>query len=179
MPLSERGRVLLRAADALESRSEEIALLLAREGGKPIRDARVEVRRAVSLFRAAAEEARFVLEGSVYRVDAYDYPPGNDRRLVLSVREPLGIVGAILPFNFPANSFAHKVAPNIAAGNPVVVKPAPATPLTPLLMAEVLYGAGLPRGALSVVPGALRRATPWCRAGRCPGSRSRAPRPWG
>jgi len=153
MPLSERGRVLLRAADALESRSEEIALLLAREGGKPIRDARVEVRRAVSLFRAAAEEARFVLEGSVYRVDAYDYPPGNDRRLVLSVREPLGIVGAILPFNFPANSFAHKVAPNIAAGNPVVVKPAPATPLTPLLMAEVLYGAGLPRGALSVVPG--------------------------
>ncbi|MCI4461220.1 MAG: aldehyde dehydrogenase family protein, partial [Thaumarchaeota archaeon] len=96
---------------------------------------------------------RFVLEGSVYRVDAYDYPPRNDRRLVLSVREPLGIVGAILPFNFPANSFAHKVAPNIAAGNPVVVKPAPATPLTPLLMAEVLYGAGLPRGALSVVPG--------------------------
>ncbi|MGC8556235.1 MAG: aldehyde dehydrogenase family protein, partial [Conexivisphaera sp.] len=81
------------------------------------------------------------------------YPPGNEGRMVLGVREPIGVVGAILPFNFPANSFAHKVAPNLMAGNAVVVKPAPATPLTPLLMAEVMYGAGLPRGSLSVVPG--------------------------
>ncbi|MGC9116280.1 MAG: aldehyde dehydrogenase family protein, partial [Conexivisphaera sp.] len=95
MPLSERGAVLLRAAGALESRLEEVASLLARESGKPIRDARVEVRRAVSLIRAAAEEARTVLEGSVYRVDGYDYPPGNEGRMVLGVREPIGVVGAI------------------------------------------------------------------------------------
>jgi succinyl-CoA reductase len=123
------------------------------EAGKPIRDARVEISRAVSLFRIAAEEARMVLEGKVHRVDAYEYPPGNENRIVMEVREPIGVVGAILPFNFPANSFAHKVAPNIAVGNTVVVKPASATPISALELASILYRAGLPKGVLSVLPG--------------------------
>lgn len=152
-PLIERMRILYRAADLLESGSEEIARLLALEAGKPVRDARVEVRRAVSVFRVAADEARFVLEGRIHRVDAYEYPPGNENRLVMEVREPLGVVAAILPFNFPANSFAHKVAPNIAVGNTVIVKPASATPVTALEMASILYRAGLPKGVLSVLPG--------------------------
>ncbi|MFP3283094.1 MAG: aldehyde dehydrogenase family protein [Nitrososphaeria archaeon] len=153
MTLADRAKILLRAADILEARKEEAAGILAAEAGKPIVDSRVEVGRAVSLMRAAAAEAAFALEERSYRVDAYEYPPGNGKRIVIGVREPIGTVGAILPFNFPVNSFAHKVAPNIAAGNAVVVKPAPATPLSPLLMAEIMYGAGLPRGALSVVPG--------------------------
>ncbi|MCY0859284.1 MAG: aldehyde dehydrogenase family protein [Sulfolobaceae archaeon] len=153
LPLRERTKVLLKVAEIMENSRERLARTLSLESGKPIRDARVEVQRAISLFRIAAEEARFVLEGKVHRVDAYEYPPGNENRLVMEVREPIGIVGAILPFNFPVNSFAHKVAPNLAAGNTVVVKPASATPISALEMAKILYQAGLPKGVLSVVPG--------------------------
>jgi len=152
-PLINRIKILRRAADLMESSSEELAKILAVEAGKPIRDARVEVSRAISLFRIAAEEAKMVLEGRVHRVDAYEYPPGNENRVVMEVREPIGVVGAILPFNFPANSFAHKVAPNIAVGNTVVVKPASATPLSALELASIMYRAGLPKGVLSVIPG--------------------------
>ncbi|MER3601677.1 MAG: aldehyde dehydrogenase [Nitrososphaerota archaeon] len=153
LPLRERAKVLVRTAALVEARAEELARLLALEAGKPIRDARVEVLRAVSVFRLSAEEARFVLEGKVHRVDAYEYPPGNEQRFVMELREPLGVVAAILPFNFPANSFAHKVAPTLAAGNAVLVKPASATPLTALELGALLYEAGLPRGVLSVLPG--------------------------
>ncbi|MEM0439756.1 MAG: aldehyde dehydrogenase family protein [Sulfolobales archaeon] len=152
-PLINRMKILRKAADIMEESKEELARLLALEAGKPIRDARVEVLRAISLFRIAAEEARFVLEGKVHRVDAYEYPPGNENRIVMEVREPIGVVGAILPFNFPINSFAHKVAPNIAAGNTVVVKPASATPISALELASILYKAGLPKGVVSVLPG--------------------------
>jgi len=153
LSIKDRAKVLVRASEILASRSEEVARLLTTESGKPIRDSRVEVSRVVQLFRIAAEEARIVLEGKTFRVDGYEYPPGNERRLVLSLREPLGVVGAILPFNFPANSFAHKVAPNLVVGNTVVVKPSSSTPLTALLMGEILYQAGLPKGTLSVLPG--------------------------
>ena len=153
MSLAERAKILLGAAEILEGRKEEAARILSGEGGKPIRDARVEVFRSISLLRIAAEEARFALEGKVHRVDAYEYPPGNKDRLVMEVREPVGVVGAILPYNFPFNSFAHKVAPNLAAGNTVVVKPASATPLSALYFGSILYEAGLPKGVLSVIPG--------------------------
>ncbi len=152
-PLANRTKILRKASDIMEASKEELARLLAQEAGKPVRDARVEISRAIALFRIAAEEARFVLEGKVHRVDAYEYPPGNENRIVMEVREPIGVVGAILPFNFPANSFAHKVAPNIAVGNTVVVKPASATPLSALELASILYRAGLPKGVLSVLPG--------------------------
>ncbi|BCS94317.1 aldehyde dehydrogenase family protein [Metallosphaera javensis (ex Sakai et al. 2022)] len=153
LALKDRTRILERAADIMERRSEELARTLTAESGKPIRDARVEVTRAIHLFRSAAQEARLVLEGTTFRVDGYEYPPGNEKRMVMSIREPLGVVGAILPFNFPANSFAHKVAPNLAVGNTVVVKPSTSTPITGVLLGEILYDAGLPRGALSVLPG--------------------------
>lgn len=109
--------------------------------------------RAIQLFNITAEEARIVLEGKYHRIDSYEYPPGNENRMLLEIREPIGVVGAILPFNFPANSFAHKVAPNIIVGNAVIVKPSPFTPLTALELGKILYEAGLPKDALSVLPG--------------------------
>jgi succinyl-CoA reductase len=109
--------------------------------------------RAIQLFNIAAEEARLILEGKYHRVDAYEYPPGNENRVVIETREPIGVVAAILPFNFPANSFAHKVAPNIMAGNSVIVKPSPYTPLTALELGKILYESGLPYESLSVLPG--------------------------
>lgn len=118
-----------------------------------MKDSRVELIRAIQLFNITAEEARIVLEGKYHRIDSYEYPPGNENRMLLEIREPIGVVGAILPFNFPANSFAHKVAPNIIVGNAVIVKPSPFTPLTALELGKILYEAGLPKDALSVLPG--------------------------
>jgi len=153
LPLKDRSKILMKASEIMEMRKEDLAKTLSLESGKPIKDSRVEILRAISVFKIAAEEARFVLEGKVHRVDAYEYPPGNQNRIVMEVREPLGIVAAILPFNFPANSFAHKVAPNIVAGNTVIVKPSVSTPLSALELGKIMYEAGLPRGVLSVLIG--------------------------
>ncbi|MGC8566637.1 MAG: aldehyde dehydrogenase family protein [Caldisphaera sp.] len=153
MPLKDRAKIIYSASELIEKQKEDLSKLLSLESGKPIKDSRIEVMRSIYLFRASAEEARFVLEGKIHRVDAYDYPPGNENRLVLEKKEPIGIIAAILPFNFPANSFAHKVAPNIMAGNSVIVKPSPYTPLTAIEMGKILYKAGLPKEALSVLPG--------------------------
>ena len=153
MPLYKRTAILRKVSEILEREQERLANLLALEAGKPIKDARVEVMRASRLFRQAAEEASIVLEGKNYRVDAYEYPPGNENRIVISTREPIGVVSAILPFNFPINSFAHKVAPAIAVGNSVVVKPSISTPLSALEMKRILIEAGLPDSAVRVVTG--------------------------
>ncbi|AHC51931.1 aldehyde dehydrogenase [Sulfolobus acidocaldarius SUSAZ] len=153
LPLYKRTAILKRASDIIEREKERLANLLALEAGKPIKDARVEVTRASRLFRQAGEEAVFVLEGKNYRVDGYEYPAGNENRIVVSQREPLGVVSAILPFNFPVNSFAHKVAPAIAVGNSVVVKPSINTPLSALEMAKILVEAGLTEKAIRVVTG--------------------------
>jgi len=153
MPLYKRTAILRKAAEIIEREKERLAVLLAMEAGKPIKDARVEVLRASRVFRQAAEEAAIVLEGKNYRVDAYEYPPGNENRIVVSTREPIGVVSAILPFNFPINSFAHKVAPAIAVGNSVVVKPSLNTPLSAIEMRKILIEAGLPESAVRVVTG--------------------------
>ncbi len=153
MPLYKRTNVLRKVSEILEREQERLARLLAMEAGKPIKDSRVEVLRASRLFRQAAEEASIVLEGKNYRVDAYEYPPGNENRLVISTREPIGVVTAILPFNFPINSFAHKVAPAIAVGNSVVVKPSISTPLSAIEMKKILVEAGLPDSAVRVITG--------------------------
>ncbi|TRM82776.1 aldehyde dehydrogenase [Sulfolobus sp. F3] len=139
--------------ESIEREQERLARLLATEAGKPIKDSSVEVLRASRLFRQAAEEASIVLEGKNYRVDAYEYPPGNENRIVISTREPIGVVTAILPFNFPINSFAHKVAPAIAVGNSVVVKPSINTPLSAIEMKKILVEAGLPDSAVRIVTG--------------------------
>jgi len=151
--LKERAKIIKKASNIMEERKENLSKLLSLESGKPLKDSRVEMLRAIQLFNIAAEEARLILEGKYHRVDAYEYPPGNESRVVIETREPIGVVAAILPFNFPANSFAHKVAPNIMAGNSVIVKPSPYTPLTALELGKILYESGLPYESLSVLPG--------------------------
>jgi len=152
-PLNKRSAILLRAAALLKERGEDFALTLASEAGKPIRDSRVEVIRAAGVFTSAAQEATRVLEGRIHRVDAYEYPAGNQDRMVFTTREPVGVVAAILPFNFPVNSFAHKVAPALAVGNTLVVKPSIQTPLSAAKMTAMLSDAGLPPGCVNLVTG--------------------------
>ena len=153
VPLNKRSAILLKAAALLKERGEDFALTLASEAGKPIRDSRVEVIRAAGVFTSASQEATRVLEGRVHRVDAYEYPAGNEDRMVFTTREPVGVVAAILPFNFPVNSFAHKVAPALAVGNTLVVKPSIQTPLSAAKMTAMLSDAGLPPGCVNLVTG--------------------------
>ena len=148
----ERYQFLLRTARLLEERVEEMANLISLEAGKPIRDARVEARRAGITFTAAAEEAKRIY-GEVYPADAYPLPPGNENRLVFSVREPIGVVVAISPFNFPLNLLCHKVAPGLAAGNCVIAKPTSETPLVAVRLTEILLEAGCPKEAIQVITG--------------------------
>ena len=149
----ERAAVLDRAAALLAERTEEFARTIAAEAAKPLRTARVEAQRAVDTFRFSAAEAR-TLAGDVVPLDASAAGVG---KLGLTLRVPIGVVAAISPFNFPLNLVAHKVAPAIAAGCPVVLKPASQTPLTALALAEMLLDeCGLPAGWLSVVTGSGR-----------------------
>jgi acyl-CoA reductase-like NAD-dependent aldehyde dehydrogenase len=145
-----RAAVLDRAAELLADRVEDFARIIAAEAAKPLKTARVEAGRAVETFRFSAAEAR-TLAGDVVPVDAS--APGEGK-LAFTLRVPIGVVGAISPFNFPLNLVAHKVAPAIAAGCPVVLKPASQTPLSALALARLLLEeCGLPAGALNVVTG--------------------------
>jgi acyl-CoA reductase-like NAD-dependent aldehyde dehydrogenase len=144
-----RAEVLDRTGDLIAERQEEIARTICDEAGKPIKTARVEAERAVSTFRAAAAEAR-TLAGDVVPMDA---SPAGVGKVAYTARLPIGVVGAISPFNFPFNLVAHKVAPALAAGCAVVLKPASATPLSALLLAELEAEAGLPPGWLNVLVG--------------------------
>ena len=150
-PLSvhERGKILERAAEILERDHETMARLITREAGKPIRDSRAEVARGAQTLRYSPVAAR-TLGGKEVPVRGN---PGSESRLAFTVRKPYGIVLAITPFNFPLNLAIHKVGPALAAGNAVVLKPAPATPLTALRLATLLTEAGLPPGYLQVVTG--------------------------
>ena len=148
LPAYERGAILKRASEEIARRREEMARTLAREAGKPIRDAQTEVDRATMTFQVAGEEARRI-GGEVVPMDLAPHGVG---RIGLARRFPIGPVAAISPFNFPMNLAAHKVAPAVAAGNPVVLKPATKTPLSALYLADVLLNAGLPPAAISVLP---------------------------
>ena len=151
-PIHERARLLRALSDRLAADSEGMARLIAQEVGKPIVDARVEAGRAVTVYQLAADEARH-LTGESFPADAYVYPAGNERRFLFSVRDPIGVVVAISPFNFPLNLLSHKVAPALAAGNPVVIKPTSSAPLTALRLAKHADAAGFPRGVVNVVVG--------------------------
>lgn len=150
MPLYKRAIILEKLASLLEARAEEAAELIALEAAKPITTAKAEVQRTIQTYKFAAEEAKRI-HGETIPVDA---APGGDGRIAYTVREPLGIVAAITPFNFPMNLVAHKVGPAIASGNTVVLKPASQTPLTAFFIGELLVEAGLPKGALNIVTGA-------------------------
>ncbi len=152
VPGHARARILRDASERLSQDREPLARLIASEVGKPLVDARVEVDRAVGVFALAAEEVRH-LGGESFPADAYERPAGNEHRFLFTVREPIGVVVAIGPFNFPLNLLAHKVAPALAAGNPVVAKPTSVAPFTALRLAGHLAAAGLPAGVLNVVVG--------------------------
>ena len=150
LPAWRRAEVLDRAARLLAERRDDFARTIALEAAKPIKTARVEAERAVSTFQFAAAEAR-TLAGDVVPLDAS--APGEGK-LGFTLRLPIGVVGAISPFNFPLNLVAHKLAPAIAAGCPVVLKPASQTPLSAVALADLLIDeCGLPAEQLSVVTG--------------------------
>ncbi|MGW4807592.1 aldehyde dehydrogenase family protein [Kitasatospora sp. NPDC004272] len=147
-PAHQRAAALDHVAKRLAERTEEIARLITAENGKPIKWARGEVGRAVSVFRWAAEEARRT-NGETMRLDT---DPGGTGRYAIVRRFPRGAVLGIAPFNFPLNLVAHKVAPAIAVGAPIILKPAPATPLSALVLGEILAETDLPAGSWSVLP---------------------------
>jgi acyl-CoA reductase-like NAD-dependent aldehyde dehydrogenase len=149
LPAHKRAEILVRVAGALGRRHDEVARLISDEAGKPLKAARVEAARAMSTYTFAAVEAR-KLAGEMVPMDAAQAGEG---KLAFTLRRPIGVVGAISPFNFPLNLVAHKLAPALAAGCAVVLKPASATPLSALLLAELETEAGLPAGWLNVVVG--------------------------
>lgn len=148
LPAYERARILRQVADEISERREELARLMTHEAGKPVRDARVEVSRATNTFTVAAEEAKRI-GGEILPLD---WTPGSENRTALVRRFPIGPVLGITPFNFPLNLVAHKVAPAIASGNPIIIKPASQTPLSALRLGEMVTRAGWPKGAISVLP---------------------------
>jgi succinate-semialdehyde dehydrogenase/glutarate-semialdehyde dehydrogenase len=150
LPGIERGRVLGRTFQLMNERRDDLARLVTQENGKPFEEARKEVSFAAGYFSWFAEEARRVYGEIV------PSPFGNKRLWV--IKQPLGVVAAITPWNFPATMVTRKIAPALAAGCPVVLKPASATPLTALALAEILHDAGLPAGVFNVVVG--RRSAP-------------------
>ena len=149
LPAHKRAEILVRVAGALGKRADEAARQIAAEAGKPLKAARVEVARAMSTYTMAAVEAR-KLAGEMVPMDASQAGEG---KLAFTMRLPIGVVGAISPFNFPLNLVAHKIAPALAAGCAVVLKPASQTPLSALLLAELEHDAGLPPGWLNVLVG--------------------------
>jgi acyl-CoA reductase-like NAD-dependent aldehyde dehydrogenase len=146
---TDRIRLLEQTAAALNDRQEHFARAIAHESAKPLKTARVEAARAVETFAFAAAEAR-TLAGEVIPIDATAAGAG---KTAFTLRVPVGVVAAISPFNFPLNLVAHKLAPAIAAGCPVVLKPASQTPVSSLLLAELLHGLGVPAGWLNVITG--------------------------
>ncbi|MEZ5063140.1 MAG: aldehyde dehydrogenase family protein [bacterium] len=143
-----RREWLERAADMVREEAEQLALGIAREGGKPLADARVEVARAVSTIRLAAEEATS-LGGETLPMDK---AKGPENRIAFTIREPMGVVVALSAFNHPVNLIAHQVAPALAGGNTVVVKPASTTPLSAIRMVEIFREAGFPPESVICTP---------------------------
>ncbi|OLR81484.1 aldehyde dehydrogenase [Bacillus sp. MB366] len=145
----DRATILEKVAQKMDERREEFAEIIAKEAAKPIRAARGEVDRTVQTYKFAAEEAKRIY-GETLPLDA---APDADGRIAYTIRKPIGVIGAITPFNFPLNLVAHKVGPAIAAGNTVVLKPADQTPLSSYALVELFEEAGLPNGALNIISG--------------------------
>jgi acyl-CoA reductase-like NAD-dependent aldehyde dehydrogenase len=149
MPAYKRAQILSRTAELIRERFDEFATCIAAEAGKALKFSRAEVERAISTFGLAAEEAKRI-HGETVPLDAV---PSGEGYFGFYLRRPVGVVAAISPFNFPLNLVAHKVAPALAAGNPLVLKPASLTPLTAVLLCEVLAAAGAPPGSVNLVVG--------------------------
>ncbi|PHG67700.1 aldehyde dehydrogenase family protein [Bacillus toyonensis] len=145
----DRATILEKVAQIMDERREEFAEIIAKEAAKPIRAAKGEVDRNVLTYKFTAEEAKRIY-GETLPLDA---APGAEGRIAYTIRKPIGVIGAITPFNFPLNLVAHKVGPAIAAGNTVVLKPADQTPLSSYALVELFEEAGLPKGALNIISG--------------------------
>src|SRR4051794_25626547 len=148
LPAYERGRILRDISAGIKARREELGRLIALEAGKPIRDALVEADRAALTFRLGAEEAER-MQGELIPLDLL---PSSKDRVGITRRFPIGPIAGISPFNFPLNLAAHKIAPAIASGNPIVLKPPSKDPLTMLTVAEIIDGVGVPEGSVSILP---------------------------
>ncbi|WP_066390817.1 aldehyde dehydrogenase family protein [Neobacillus mesonae] len=149
MPAYKRAAILEKVAKLLEERLEEAATVISRESAKPIVFAKGEVSRTIETYKFAAEEAKRIHGETI----PFDASPGGVGRIGYTTRKPIGVIGAITPFNFPMNLVAHKVGPAVASGNSIVLKPASQTPLTALYIAQLFKEAGLPDGVLNVVTG--------------------------
>ncbi|MCP3032409.1 aldehyde dehydrogenase family protein [Halobacillus sp. A1] len=145
----ERFEILKRVSELLVENKEALAQVITMEAGKPLKQARTEIERAALTFEVSAEEAKRI-HGEGVPVEA---APGSENRMAFTIRVPVGVVGAISPFNFPMNLVAHKIGPAIASGNAVVLKPASKTPVSAIKLAELFHKAGLPKGFLNVVVG--------------------------
>ena len=156
MPSHSRAEVLHRIRDGLMARKDELIRTMAAEAGKPVTAARAEVERLFNTLRDGAEEARRV-PAELLPLDAV---PAGAGRFGLVRRFPLSVVSGIVPFNFPLNLLAHKLAPAIACGASIVIKPPPQDPITPMMLAEVVEGAGYPEGAVSILPCEVEDAAP-------------------
>ncbi len=150
LPAHERASILFRCADVMEKRRDELSSLLAGENGKPIRQTREELAAAIRIFRGFGEEAKRLFGKSM----SLDMVPGMERHFAMTLRRPVGVVAAIVPFNYPVELYAHKAAAALAAGNAVIVKPPSDCPLTLLRIAEILEEVGVPRAAHQVITGA-------------------------
>ena len=149
LPQAERAEILDEAARRIRADEDRLARIIAAEAAKPLKTARVEAQRAVSTCTFAALEARR-LAGEMVPIEASDVGAG---KLAFTLRVPIGVVAGITPFNFPFNLVAHKVAPAIAAGCPIVIKPASQTPMSAFALRDLLYDAGLPEAWYQVVAG--------------------------
>lgn len=156
LPSWKRADILEKISAGIAARHEELARTIALEAGKPIRTARAEVDRAVFTFKIAAEESKRIY-GEVVPLD---WLPGTEGRTGYIQRVSRGPVVGISPFNFPLNLVAHKVAPALAAGNPIILRPATQTPVSSLKLAEIVLAAGWPEGGIAVIPCATQYAAP-------------------
>jgi len=157
MPAYKRAEILLKTAALLRERSDDLAKTIAAEAGKALKFARAEVERAISTFTIAAEEAKR-LHGETIPLDAV---PAGEGYFGFWTRRPVGVIAAISPFNFPLNLVAHKVAPALASGNTLVLKPASTTPLAAVKLCQILQEAGLPAGAINLVTGSGGTVGEW------------------
>ena len=157
MPAYKRAEILFRAAGLIRERADDLAKTIAAEAGKALKFARAEVDRAASTFTIASEEAKR-LHGETIPLDAV---PAGEGYFGFWTRRPVGVIAAISPFNFPLNLVAHKVAPALASGNTLVLKPATTTPLAAVKLCQILQDAGLPAGAINLVVGSGGTVGEW------------------
>jgi acyl-CoA reductase-like NAD-dependent aldehyde dehydrogenase len=155
MPVWKRAEGLEKISAAIAARREDFAQTIALEAGKPLKTARAEVDRSVFTFKVAAEESKRIY-GEIIPLD---WLPGTEGREAHVRHVPLGPIAGISPFNFPLNLVAHKVAPALAAGDSIIIRPASQTPVSALKLAEIILEAGFPEGTFSVVPSTTQSAT--------------------